>query len=78
MKCSQILERRCAYWNANLSDFGAWDTEGCAIVEKTEMYTKCACGHFGIMVLLAEKIPPAVSKKDYLFFNSHARSKYLE
>ncbi|XP_018024745.1 uncharacterized protein LOC108680438 isoform X2 [Hyalella azteca] len=57
---TQIETRRCAFWNANLSDFGAWDTDGCNVVEDTAFYTRCSCDKFGPMIVLAEQVDPAV------------------
>lgn len=57
----QVLERRCAWFNPDLGDFGVFDTDGCYIVETKAEYTKCACDKFGIFGVLSEKVAPAVS-----------------
>ncbi|KAF2364339.1 GPCR family 2 secretin-like, partial [Trinorchestia longiramus] len=63
---SKVSTRRCAFWNEKLSDFGAWDTDGCQIVDVSDMYTACSCEKFGSMIVLDEKakdpeIPPEPS-----------------
>lgn len=56
---TQVLDRRCAWWNANLSDYGVFDSSGCEIVETSAFSTSCVCNRFGIVVVLSEQVTPA-------------------
>ena len=52
----QILRRACVWWNPDLSDYGEWDTDGCAAVEYSDFHTKCACAHFGQIAIMVQKV----------------------
>ena len=51
----QIEVRHCVYWNENYGVNGAWDTQGCHLIETDANKTKCECEHFGSMAVILER-----------------------
>ena len=47
--------RHCVRWNENYGSRGAWDPNGCTLVETNAEKTKCECANFGSMTVLLER-----------------------
>ncbi|XP_050733459.1 uncharacterized protein LOC127007021 [Eriocheir sinensis] len=60
----RVESRHCVWWNANTSQ---WDSTGCVVMFKSELYTKCACAHFGMFAVMDELVEPKVAPVDYLW-----------
>ncbi len=47
--------RHCVWWNDNYGASGAWDPNGCKLIETDAVKTKCECARFGSMTVLLER-----------------------
>ncbi|XP_068212714.1 adhesion G-protein coupled receptor D1-like [Palaemon carinicauda] len=59
---TMIYERHCVWWNSEIGEKGAWDSDGCLLLKTTEYVTKCSCKLFGSYAIISEhreeRIPP--------------------
>ncbi len=49
-----IEVRHCVWWNEDFGSSGAWDPNGCTLVETDAEKTKCECHSFGSMTVIRE------------------------
>ena len=47
--------RHCVWWNDQFGMSGAWDPNGCNLVETDALTTSCECEHFGASTVLLEQ-----------------------
>jgi hypothetical protein len=59
-----IEVRHCVWWNDNLGSGGAWDANGCYLVETDAEKTRCECDTFGAMTVVLERTEPIVIEDD--------------
>lgn len=50
-----IEVRHCVWWNENFGSGGAWDPNGCRLVETDAEKTECECENFGAMTVILER-----------------------
>ncbi len=49
-----IEVRHCVWWDENFGSNGAWDPNGCVLVQTDAEKTKCQCEHFGAIAVVVE------------------------
>ncbi|CAH8582737.1 unnamed protein product [Schistosoma turkestanicum] len=47
-------EIRCVYWDDQSDTNGAWNTDGCQIVESTKTHVQCSCNHLSLFAVAME------------------------
>lgn len=66
--------RRCAVWNPDFGEHGAWDADKCTTVLSEQDVTTCECGTFGTFAVIAEMVedPYLIPEEKWLTVTKYA------
>lgn len=56
----QLEGRRCAWFNPEAEESGAWQGESCRVWQAAEGHTKCMCRQEGMYAVIGQMVEPKV------------------